>query len=49
MKEGAAAEGAAAEVALDVEKTHRVHMLYGGTTIMQHNSPAAEGGGLTAV
>jgi cation-transporting ATPase 13A1 len=48
MKEGAAAEGAAAEVALDVEKTHRVHMLYGGTTIMQHNSPAAEGGGLTA-
>ena len=29
------AKGAASLVKLDVEKTHRVHMLYGGTTIMQ--------------
>ena len=25
-----------------------MHMLYGGTTIMQHNSPVQEGGALTA-
>ena len=43
MKESAAAEGAACAVPLDVEKTHRVHMLYGGTTILQHNSPVASG------
>mmetsp|Transcript_2539 Transcript_2539/g.4057 ORF Transcript_2539/g.4057 Transcript_2539/m.4057 type:complete len:1460 (+) Transcript_2539:76-4455(+) len=48
MKEGAAADGAACELMLDVEKEHRVHMLYGGTTIMQHNSPVQEGGALTA-
>lgn len=35
MKEAASADGAARLVPLDVEKAHRVHMLYGGTTIMQ--------------
>mmetsp|Transcript_8122 Transcript_8122/g.27262 ORF Transcript_8122/g.27262 Transcript_8122/m.27262 type:complete len:1434 (-) Transcript_8122:544-4845(-) len=41
MKEALLAEGAAANEQLDVEKSHRVHMLYGGTTMMQHNSPSS--------
>ena len=48
MKEAASADGAASLVALDLEKAHRVHTLYGGTTIMQHNSPAADPRQLTA-
>jgi len=48
MKEAAAADGAASDLALDVEKTHRVHMLYGGTTIMQHNSPVHSSNQLSA-
>ena len=39
MKEAVVAEGGAAEELLDIEKAHRVHVLYSGTTMLQHTAP----------
>jgi len=40
MKEAFSGEGIAAKEPLEVEKAHRVHMLYGGTIVMQHTPPS---------
>ncbi len=48
MKEAAVAEGIAGEEELDIEKKHRVHTLYSGTSMLQHTSPPAMQGAILA-